>query len=105
NQKEEVHIPEGIILSQTPQPGKPIKSHQPLFIVTTKKPAAIKAPLCTGKHIDAILTQLEQHNVTPRIYKLPHPYPENICFAQSPEPDDCIEKNSIVVYLSADNIR
>jgi len=105
NQKEEAHIPEGIILSQTPQPGKPIKAHQPLFIVTTKKPAAIKAPLCTAQHISTILMQLEQHGITPKMYHIPHPYPENICFAQSPEPDDYIEKNNIILYLSADNIR
>ena len=105
NQKDEINIPEGIILSQTPQPGKPIKPYQPLFIVTTKKPQATKAPLCIGKHIDTIVSELEQQKITPRIYQLTHTYPENICFAQSPEPGECIEKNSIILYISADNTK
>lgn len=103
DQKEEADIPEGIILSQIPQPGKPIKAHQSLFIVTTKKPSAIQAPHCLEKHIDHLLPELQKMGLYPRIYKHAHPYPEGLCFAQSPESDNFLEKNRLILYISAGN--
>src|SRR5580693_16266 len=74
DQKEEADIPEGIILSQIPHPNKAIKPNQPIFIVTTKKPSAIKTPLCLKKNLDTLLPELQKIGINPRIYKLAHPY-------------------------------
>lgn len=101
--KEEADLPEGIILNQTPQGGTAIKANQPLFIVTTKKPLTAQAPQCVGIHIDAITQQLQSTEINPRIYHVPHPYPEKICFAQSPLPHEPLEKNRLTIYVSSGN--
>jgi len=103
NQKEEVDLPEGIILNQTPMAGTTIKPNQPLFIVTTKKPLGIKAPCCTQMHIDQLTHMLHTTDINPRIYYLSHAYPEKICFAQSPQPDEFLEKNKLILYVSSGN--
>lgn len=105
DQKEEENIPEGIILSQTPEANTIIKQHQQLFLVTTKKPPCIKAPDCVGITVDQLISHLNTTNINPRIYYLPHPYPEKICFAQSPQPQQPLEKNKLILYISSGNNR
>jgi beta-lactam-binding protein with PASTA domain len=103
NQKEEADLPEGIILNQTPTSGTAIKANQPLFLVTTKKPLAFRAPRCKELHINEITSQLQTAEIHPRIYHVSHPYPENICFAQSPQPNESLEKNKLIIYISSGN--
>ena len=103
DQKEEADLPEGIILNQTPISGTVIKQHQQLFIVTTKKPTAIKAPQCIGITLDELTQQLNAAHLSPRIYYLPHSYPEKICFAQSPQHGEPLEKNRLTIYISSGN--
>ena len=103
DQKEEADLPEGIILNQTPTAGTAIKPNQPLFIVTTKKPSAIQAPQCVGIHIDELTQQLQTTDIHPRIYYVPHPYPEKTCFAQSPQCNEPLEKNRLLLYVSSGN--
>src|SRR5688572_10527040 len=104
DQKEEIDLPEGIILNQTPAAGTTIKQNQPIFIVTTKKPAIILAPACIGYAIDEIHAQLQIQGISARIYYLPHLYyPEKHCFAQSPQYNDPLENNKIILYLSSGN--
>jgi beta-lactam-binding protein with PASTA domain len=99
--KEESALPEGVILNQTPASGATIKPNQPLFIVTTKKPSAKRAPHCIGITIDELTAQLQSLDIHPRIYYMPHPYPEKICFAQSPSPHEPLEKNRLILYVSS----
>lgn len=101
--KEEADLPEGIILNQTPTAGTMIKPNQPLFMVTSKKPLATRAPQCIGMSIDQLIPLLQTTNINPRIYHLPHSYPENRCFAQSPQPDESLEKNKLILYVSSGN--
>jgi serine/threonine-protein kinase len=102
-QKEEADLPEGIIINQTPAAGTSIKQNQPIFVVTTKRPLAQHAPQCVGTESDQLHHKLQAEGITPRIYQLPHPYPEKICFAQSPQPGECLEKNRLIVYISSGN--
>ncbi|HLW73427.1 MAG TPA: PASTA domain-containing protein [Candidatus Babeliales bacterium] len=99
--KEEADLPEGIILNQTPAAGTAIKPNQPLFLVTTKKPLAVRAPQCIGIKLDELMPQLHTEGIRPRIYHLPHSYPEKICFAQSPQPHEPLEKNRLILYVSS----
>ncbi len=103
DQKEETDVPEGIILNQTPTAGTAIKANQPLFLVTTKKPLATRAPQCIGTHLKEITTQLQTTGIHPRIYYVSHAYPEKICFAQSPQTDEPLEKNKLILYVSSGN--
>ncbi len=102
-QKEEADLPEGIIINQTPIAGTSIKPNQPIFVVTTKKPLAQHAPHCIGISIDELHQKLQAKGISPRIYYLPHPYPEKVCFAQSPQPDECLDKNKLILYVSSGN--
>ena len=103
DQKEESEIPEGIILNQTPAAGTAVKPNQPIFIVTTKKPIALRAPQCIGLHKDELLTQLLAQGIHPRIYYVSHPYPEKMCFAQSPQYNEPLDHNKLTLYISAGN--
>jgi beta-lactam-binding protein with PASTA domain len=103
--KEESTLPEGIILNQTPAAGTAIKSNQPLFIVTTKKPLTSQAPHCVGMHIDEVTSSLQTNGIHPRIYYLSHAYPEKICFAQSPHADEPLDHHRLTLYVSSGNNR
>jgi len=103
DQKEESALPEGIILHQTPFAGSSIKSHQPIFIVISKKPETMQSPLCIGYTIDTIHKQLIEKGIQAHIYYLPHAYPEQICFAQSPPQGEFLEKNKLILYVSSGN--
>lgn len=103
DQKEEADLPEGIILNQTPAAGISIKPNQPVFIVTTKKPIALRAPQCIGIQSNELYNQLITQGIQPRMYHVSHPYPENICFAQSPQHNEPLEKNKLTLYISAGN--
>lgn len=103
NQKEEPDLPEGIILNQTPVSGTTVKQNQPLYVVTTKKPIAARAPQCIGLHSDELQHQLKTHTIDARTYYLPHPYPEKRCFAQSPHYNEPLEKNKLTLYISSGN--
>ncbi len=101
--KEEKDIPEGIILNQTPLAGTSIKQNQPLFIMTAKKPVAIRAPQCIGMCVEELHNQLQKQGIHPRIYYISHPYPEKMCFAQSPSYNEILEKNRLTLYISTSN--
>lgn len=101
DQKEETDIPEGIILNQTPSAGTLIKPNQPLFIVTTKKPLARNAPDCIKGNLDQLENQLLAEGIQFRVYHLSHSYPEKMCFAQSPQHNECLEKNKLILYISS----
>lgn len=103
DQKEEIDIPEGIILNQTPAAGTIIKPNQPIFIVTTKKPIVLRAPQCVGIQSEELCSQLQSQSINPRIYYVSHPYPEKLCFAQSPHYNEPLEKNKLILYVSAGN--
>lgn len=101
--KEEIDIPEGIILNQTPCAGTIIKPNQPIFVVITKKPVPLRAPQCIGMNNTDISLQLKTHGINPRIYYVSHAYPEGLCFAQSPAYNEPLEKNKVTIYISAGN--
>lgn len=103
DQKEEPDLPEGIILNQTPCAGTLVKNNHPLFIVTTKKPIALRAPHCIGMQSDQLYSELTKQNIDARIHYVSHPYPNNVCFAQSPQHNEPLEKNKLTLYVSSGN--
>ncbi len=104
-QKEEPDLPVGTILSQTPCVGQKIKSHQSIFLVTSKHPPVSTAPDMINKPIDQITQLLENSNIRARIHYLAHSYPQGRCFAQSPKPHAPLEHNELLLYISAHSIK
>jgi beta-lactam-binding protein with PASTA domain len=105
SQKEEPYLPEGIIISQTPAGGTIIKQNQPLCIVTTKQPSLQKALSCIGNTVEVLHEKLSPQAIQPRMYFLPHVYPENSCFAQYPQENEALENKKLVLYISAGNTK
>ncbi len=105
DQKEETAIPEGIIISQIPQSGKLIKSHQSIYVVTTTKPLTNCTPCCLKKHINDFIQPLELKKIYPKIYQLTHSYKAGTCIAQSPQSEEPLEHNKLILYISSGNSR
>ena len=103
DQKEEIDLPAGIILNQAPSAGKVIRSHQPLFVVVSKKAEHIKAPHCIGLEAQELLTKCKSLGISVRMYTFIHNYPNGICFAQYPCADEILEKNRLILYISCGN--
>jgi serine/threonine-protein kinase len=99
--KEERDIPEGIVVSQTPCAGSIIKEYQHIYIVTTKKPAAIEAPRCVGLLLENLIPELKQKGILVKAYYLPHIYPKGTCFSQIPTESMPLENNTLLVYVSS----
>ncbi len=104
-QKEEPALPEGTILRQVPTAGQKVKSQQPIFLVTAKKQPTIATPNVINKSIDTITKELANTGIRFKIYYLPNNYPENHCFSQFPVPDQSLENNHLLLYLSTGNNR
>lgn len=104
-QKEDPDLPQGTILSQTPAPGQKIKPHQALYVVISKQPEKIAAPLLLNKHDNAIQKELEALGIRNKTYRLPSNRPSGTCIAQLPTPGNQVADEKITTYLSAGNNR
>ena len=104
-QKEESALPEGTILRQVPTAGQKVKSQQPIFLVTAKKQPTIAAPNVINKSIDIITKELANTGIRFKIYYLPNNYPQNHCFSQFPVPEQPLDNNYLLLYLSTGNNR
>lgn len=103
DEKEEIDLPEGIILSQTPAAGTAIRPNQSIFIVTSKKRCLLQTPQCVGLSINDIHPLLQSQDIQSRIYYVPHAYPAKYCFAQSPQHNELLETNKLILYVSSGN--
>lgn len=102
-QKEDVDIPEGIIINQIPSAESLIRSGQSIFVVTTKKPQKKPVLQYVGLTIDDIIPLCEKAEVKYHIHYVSHLFPRGTCFAQYPQQGQCIEKNTIILYISSGN--
>lgn len=102
-QKEDLDLPEGTILSQTPSSGQKIKPHQAIHIVISKKPKKIAAPYLIGKPNNMVKKELEDLSIRGKSYLIPSNKPTQSCIAQFPSPGTQLEENKIIIYLSDEN--
>ncbi len=100
-EKEDPEIPEGIVISQSPEGGHTIKSHQSVFLVVTRKPPAKKAPLLCKLKVGEIEALARDQSLFIKIHRLESAYPEGICFAQSPEAQEPLCQDQITAYVSS----
>ncbi len=102
-EKEIADAQPGTIIKQNPLPNTSIKSHQSIFIVTTKLPAPVVAPTLINKNLDQIEKICQEKGIKNRIYYLPAHLPTGQCFAQMPLPDQILEAKKISCYISTGN--
>lgn len=102
-EKEDAYLPAGTVISQTPQAGQKIKPYQSLFMLLSKKPSHINAPYCLNKTNDEINKLLQKNSLRAKIYTLPSIYPQGLCFAQIPLPQEPIDTTMLTLYISDGN--
>ena len=110
NQKEDLELPSGTILSQTPNSGYKIKPNQSVFLVITKMPNKEKVPNFIGLKNSEIDELANGNLIKTKIYKIKSNFPTDTVISQSPEPDSEFSdlKNKIVllyVCQGNENIR
>src|SRR5919106_6891419 len=100
--KHEPDLQPGIILSQIPLSGTLVKPQQSVFVVISQEPALPSMPQATQMHSKHIVSICEKQNIIPTLYYIPHTWPRDMCFAQSPTAHSPIAKNnSPILYISA----
>ena len=100
-QKEDADLPTGTILNQTPPTPQRIKPHQSVFLVLSKKPPLMQAPLLVHKSRTAITQELAHSNIRTKACYLPSPYPHDSCIAQIPAAGESLPTNRLMLYFSA----
>lgn len=99
-EKEDADLPEGIIISQSPNPGQSVKSHQSIFLVITRKPAKPVAPNLYGLSNQEAQNRAKNKNIHLKSYSLPSDNPIDTVIAQSDLPQQEVSDNAMMVYLS-----
>lgn len=99
-EKEDSAFIPGTILSQKPEAGRSIKSHQTIFVTTSKLPDTLPAPLLTGKILSMVQQDLKNHRMRSKIYYIDSDFPQNICIAQIPPENTPLTERKVILYLS-----
>jgi beta-lactam-binding protein with PASTA domain len=99
-EKEDADVPEGIVISQSPLPGKKIKSHQSLFLVVTRKPPKPQAPVLYGMTTDDAHAITRAKHIQLKAYAIESINPHNTCIAQSAQPNQELSDNTMTAYFS-----
>jgi beta-lactam-binding protein with PASTA domain len=102
SEKESANIPAGTILSQKPSPGRIIKTHQPIFVTTTKALPDIVAPQLLQQPIKSIEKTCSDMHLKCKVYELEYPAPANSCIAQLPQSEDVIHDKKMILYCAKD---
>jgi serine/threonine-protein kinase len=101
NEKEDPDLPHGTIISQNPSAGNDIKPRQSVFLVVSKQPPIMSAPLYIGQSITDIRANLKKLGLKSRVYEFQHTHPQGSCFAQIPAPNQPLDQKMITLYISA----
>lgn len=99
-EKEDPDLHEGTILSQNPEPGQRVKTHQSIFLVITKKPAKARAPQLRGLICEQAQTKAAQAGITLKTISFESPFPKDRVIAQSVLPEREVKNKSLMVYCS-----
>ncbi len=99
-EKEDPDLNEGMILSQTPEPGTLVKPHQSIFLVITCKPLKPQAPTLLGTTLTQAQTTARNASITLNTYTLESPSPKDRVIAQSVMPQRDVEEGALTIYTS-----
>lgn len=99
-EKEDADLPDYTIVSQTPREEAKIKAHQSVFLVLTRQPEKPQAPHLLGKTSDQIEAALHKKHIRHKCYSITSNHPKGHCFAQYPRPEERLDDNSLICYMS-----
>ena len=99
-EKEDPDLNEGMILSQTPEPGTLVKPHQSIFLVITCKPLKPQAPTLLGSTLTQAQVRARSATIALQTYTLESPSPNERVIAQSVMPQRDVEGGVLTIYTS-----
>lgn len=114
DQKYDVDMPEGIVISQSPQADYKLKEGQSIFLVITKQPDKLRAPdlfTLSKDQSDQLALKLglnlKSYFLKPNYSQNSQTYKKAICIAQQFQPNQELDSKKMSAYFSADrtNIR
>jgi len=97
NEKEDIDMPEGIILDQNPRANSIVKSYQSIFLTVTRKPNPVYAPNFYGNNISN-LEKIVKKNIEIKKYPIEYGDIQNIVIAQNIEPNFEVNENITIYY-------
>lgn len=100
-EKEDVDLPLGTVLSQTPQAPHKVKRNQAIFMIVSKKPASPLAPKLLSTLRPDIEKTLNTTGIRAKFYYLSSTHPHNTCIGQYPCPGQPVTDRKMMVYISA----
>src|SRR5205085_11984966 len=74
SEKEDLDLPEGIVISQSPVQGQKIKSQQSIFLVVTRRPPKAQAPRLFGLNNEESNANTQKKGIQLKSYSI-----ESIC--------------------------
>ena len=98
-EQEDPELPSGTIMLQNPQPHTPIKSHQTIHCVVSKKTEQ-QTPFLLGRNIKDCTPELEALGLKYKIHALASSAPEGMCIAQDPAPGTTLSLKFITLYVA-----
>lgn len=99
-EKEDLDLPEGIIISQSPAAGQKVKAHQSIYLVSTRHPAKPQAPRLEGLTLSQAQAVAKQENIRLKTAFLESNALQNKCFAQNVRAGEELESKNILAYFS-----
>ena len=99
-EKECQGAPQGTIISQKPSPGRSIKSHQSILVITTKLPPAAKAPNVLGKSYGEIEKIQKAQHLKFKTYGINYNAPKGVCVGQIPQPSQSVVDKKMILYTA-----
>jgi beta-lactam-binding protein with PASTA domain len=100
NITQDALLPEGTIISQTPQSGQKIKPNQAVFIVASTQPQKNVAPHYVQKKLNEIEQEIVAQNIRAKSYPMPSIAIRDTCIAQWPEAGLPLENNKMILYVA-----
>ena len=98
DEKEDPDLPIGTIISQNRVPNCPIKAHQSIVVVVSKKTDR-KTPNFIGKTFDLITQELKKLDLNCKHYEIAGSQPKGICMAQDPAPGIIMTDSTMTIYI------
>jgi eukaryotic-like serine/threonine-protein kinase len=99
-EKEDPDMPEGIIVSQSPDSDSKIKPYQSVFLVITRKPAKKEVPSLYGLSLSKAGLLAQEKAMPCKAYYLDSTQPQDTCIAQMPTPKLLLHNPSLITYIS-----
>lgn len=100
-EKDDADLPEGTIVSQSPEAGQQIKPHQAVFLVVSKKPERAPCPELVGKSLQEVHHICKKMNLICKEFTLQHNNPAGTCIGQIPQAGNLLDSRNVIIYVSA----